>query len=186
MHTTRWAWAPILAGFLTLTFMAGSVQAADGRDPYKHFFDDSFGDFQEELETARAAGKKGVLVFFEMDDCPFCHHMKQFVLNQPAVQDYYREHFRIFSVDTEGGLEVTDFEGNVMKQNDFAFKQHRVRATPVFLFFDLEGKPVARYTGRTGSVEEFMWLGEYVVTERYRELPFTRYKRERQERANAQ
>jgi thioredoxin-related protein len=26
--------------------------------------------------TARAEGKQGVLIMFEMDDCPFCSRMK--------------------------------------------------------------------------------------------------------------
>jgi thioredoxin-related protein len=30
------------------------------------------GDFKDELDTARAEGKQGVLIMFEMDDCPFC------------------------------------------------------------------------------------------------------------------
>ena len=36
------------------------------------FFDQSLGDFGEELEIAREEGKKGVLLFFQMDECPFC------------------------------------------------------------------------------------------------------------------
>jgi thioredoxin-related protein len=59
-------------------------------------------------------------------------------------------------------------------------KTHRVRATPVFAFFDLDGNLVARYTGATGDATEFMWLGEYVVQERYKEIAFPAYKRERQ------
>lgn len=186
MYTIPWRLSPLIVGLVLLFSLAGVAQTAEPRDPYRHFFHDSFGDLGEELATARAEGKKGLLIFFEMDECPFCHRMKQTVLNQPQVQDYYREHFRSISVDVEGGLDITDFDGNVMKQNEFAFKKHRVRATPVFVFFDLEGKPVARYTGPTKDVEEFLWLGEYVADERYRELPFARYKRERQERTNGQ
>jgi len=68
-----------------------------------------------------------------------------------------------------------------MPQKDFALKEYRVRATPVFAFFDLDGKLVARYTGATRDAREFMWLGEYVVDGRYRDLPFAKYKRERQD-----
>ncbi len=73
--------------------------------------------------------------------------MKTTVLNQPEVQDYYREYFRIFSVDIEGDLEITDFQGRTTTQKDFAFKQYKVRATPVLAFFDLDGKLIARHTG---------------------------------------
>lgn len=143
------------------------------------FFDSSFGDLQEDLQIANEEGKHGILIFFEMDECPFCHRMKTTVLNQPRVQDYFRKHFRILSVDTEGDVEMTDFHGQQTTQKTFSFKQHKVRATPVFAFFDLEGNPIARYTGATANVEEFLWLGEYVVEGIYKQQSFTRYKRER-------
>ncbi len=158
---------------LTLTTLAS---AQDGRDPYTHFFHTSFGNFQEELATARDEGKQGIMLFFEMDECPFCHRMKQKVLNQPEVQEWYRQRFLLFPVDIEGDIEVVDFQGNETKQKDFAFKQFRVRATPVIAFFDLEGNLVHKYTGAASSVEEFLWLGEFVADGHYRTTNFTRFK----------
>ena len=159
------------------------LAAGQTRDPETHFFQDTFGDFREELETAREEGKAGVLIFFELDECPFCHRMKQTVLNRPEVQNWYRRHFRIFKVDIEGDTEITDFEGRTMKAKDFAFRVHRVRATPVFAFFDLDGKRVFRYTGATSGPEEFMWMGEYVVGRHYEKMPFTRFKRMKRKEA---
>jgi hypothetical protein len=51
----------------------------------------------------------------------------------------------------------------------------------VFQFFDLDGKPIARYTGATSTIEEFMWLGDFVVSGKYldKDMSFTKYKRER-------
>jgi thioredoxin-related protein len=80
-------------------------------------------------------------------------------------------------VDVEGDVEVTTFGGDTMTQKDFALKSHRVRATPVFAFFDLDGNLVARYTGATRDAEEFMLLGRYVVEGAYKETTFTKYKR---------
>ena len=154
--------------------------AVAGLDPHEHFFDQTFGNMQEELARAREEGKQGVMLFFEMAECPFCHRMKTTVLNQPKVQAFYREHFLSFPVDIEGDVEMTDFSGSVTTEKDFAFKAHRVRATPVFLFFDLDGKPVARYTGATSGVDEFLWLGEYVAEGQYKHMPFAKYKRLKQ------
>ena len=143
------------------------------------FFDQSLGDYSEELDMAREANKTGILLFFEMDECPFCHRMKTTILNRPEVISYFKEHFLIYQVDIEGDVEITDFDGNVTSMKDFAFKQHRVRATPVIAFFDLQGKRVVRYTGATSDAEEFMLLGEFVVSGEYRNTSFTRYKRSR-------
>ncbi len=150
------------------------------RDPQAYFFNESFGNFREELENARDEGKKGVLIMFQQDDCPYCLRMRTSVLNQSAVQDYYRKNFLIFHVDIEGDLEITDFKGQQTVEKDFAFQQNRVRATPVFAFFDLSGERVARYTGATTDIDEFMLLGQYVVGEIYKSMSFNRYKREQQ------
>ena len=102
------------------------------------------------------------------------------MLNRPDVQDYYRANFLNFAVDTEGDVEVVDMQGRSTTMKDFSEKQHRVRATPVFLFFDLEGQPIkgARYTGATRDADEFLLFGRYVVEGVYQKMSFTRYKRE--------
>ena len=167
--------------FLVLVALASAGVTAAGapRDPGRHFFNETFGDFTEELETARAAGKRGILLMFEMDECPFCHWMKNNVLNQAEVQDYFREHFLIFPVDIGGDIEITDFAGNATTMKEFATRQYRVRATPVFAFFDLDGNYIrpARFTGKTVDTEEFLLLGRYVVEGEYTQQPFTLFKR---------
>lgn len=164
---------------------ATTVYAVDdnARDPYKHFFNETWGDMSEELEKAKEQKKTGVLIYFEMDECPFCHYMKSSVLNQPEVQAYYRKHFISVPIDIEGDVEMTNFKGETKKQKDFAFKEHRVRATPVFAFFDLDGKRIHRHIGKTNGVEEFMWMGEYIVDGSYKKMPFIRYKRQKRSAA---
>ena len=169
--------ALIVITFLACAFIQSTALAAAGKDPYKYFFNETWGDFAEELATAREQGKKGILIFFEMDECPFCHYMKMNVLNQPEVQAFYRKNFLIFTVDIEGDIEITNMQGKTMKQKDFAFRENRVRATPVFAFFDLEGNRIFRHTGKTSGVEEFIWMGQYVADGIYKETSFTRYKR---------
>jgi thioredoxin-related protein len=158
----------------------GVAMAASGpRDPQRYFFDESFWDLTEELETAREQGKQGIMIMFEMDECPFCHRMKQTILNQPDVQDYFKQHFLILPIDIEGDVEMVNFRGENTIMKDFAFKEYRVRATPVFAFFDLDGKYIkrARFTGAAGSKQEFLLLGRYVVEKEYEKQPFARFKR---------
>ena len=117
---------------------------------------------------------------FETDDCPWCKRMKDTVLNRARVQDLYREHFRIVSLNTEGGTLVVGFDGNEMMEKDFALTYNRVRATPVFAFFDFDGELLASYTGAVKDVDEFMLLGEYVIGGHYKDSRFNAYKRARQ------
>lgn len=144
------------------------------------FFDESFNDLQDELAIAKENEKKGLLIMFEMDECPFCQRMKTTILNQKSVVDFYRSNFRIISVDIEGDLELVDFQGETTTQKDFSLKQYRIRATPVFIFFDLDGKPMknARFTGATKDMDEFLLLGRYIAENKNETMPFIKYKKE--------
>ena len=167
----------LLVSIITST----SYAALDVKDPYKHFFNETWGDLPEELKKAKDAGKKGLLIFFEMDECPFCHYMKNNVLNQSKAQALYRKNFLNIVIDIEGDIEMIDFKGKAIKQKDFA-KRNRVRATPVIAYYNLDGKMIYRHTGKTSGVDEFMWLGEYIANEVYKKkIRFSKYKRKKRE-----
>jgi thioredoxin-related protein len=168
--------------FLVLLFPV-LLQASGSRDPYQYFFEQSLGDLTEELEIAREEGKHGIFVFFEMDECPFCHRMKATVLNQPEVQEYFKQHFHSLAMDVEGDIEIVDFAGDDTTQKEFA-RSNRVRATPLLVFFDLDGKRIFKYVGAPSGKEEFLLMGEYIANQVYlqtdesgRVIKFARYKR---------
>ena len=166
---------------LTALLMAVTMPsvASETRDPSEFFFQDSFNDLAEEAELAQEEGKIGVLVVFETDDCPWCDRMKETVLNQAQVQDYFRQHFRLIGLNTDGDAVVTGFDGIEVSETDFALRHNRIRATPAFLFFDTEGELLVRYTGTTRDPEEFLWLGEFVVKAHFEYERFSSYKRKR-------
>ncbi len=165
----------LLASLTNITYAANNQSIP--RDPYKFFFNESWGNLQEELTTAKEEGKQGIFIFFEQDECPFCHYVKKNILNQKIVQEYFRKNFLSFPIDIEGDLEMKNMHGKSMRQKDFAFKENRVRATPVLAFFDLNGRRVFRYTGKPSGVDEFLLMGQYVKNKIYNKMSFTRYKR---------
>ncbi|NKB78183.1 MAG: thioredoxin fold domain-containing protein [Gammaproteobacteria bacterium] len=152
-------------------------EIADSADT---FFDISFGDLQEEAMLVEEEGKKGVLVMFETKDCPWCTRMKQQVLNRVQVQDYFHANFRVISVDAEGDVPVIGFNGEEMTAKAFALKSLRVRATPVFAFFDKSGELMTRYTGAVKNAYDFLLLGRYVAEGHYKNERFSRYRRANQ------
>jgi thioredoxin-related protein len=170
---------PTLLAALALAAFGRALPAGETRDPMQHFFHQSFGSLPDEVAEAKAQGQSGILIMFEAEDCPWCAKMKANVLNQVAVQDYYRRHFRILMMDVNGDVPMTDFAGREMPQKEFAFQHNRVRATPVFAFFGLDGKLQTRYTGATRDAEEFLWLGEFVTSGTWKTQTFTAYKRAR-------
>lgn len=165
--------------FAAFSIFAGSC-LAETRDATSHFFDQSFGSLKEEIQTAKAEGKTGLVIMFEQTDCPWCAKMMSTVLNQAPVQDYYKRHFRAIQIDIKGDSPLVDFDGRETTEKDFAFGQ-RARATPVFAFYGTDGKLLTKHTGTTKDSQEFLWLGEYVVDGHYKNKAFTAYKRERSE-----
>lgn len=159
---------------LCLSFASGGASAAT-RDVDQYFFDQKLGDFKAELSTAKQSGKQGVLLMFEQEDCPWCARMKATVLNQSEVQDYYKQHFLIFPMDIKGDNPMVDFKGRDTTEKVFS-AEHRVRATPVFGFFDLNGNLVFRWTGVTKDAAEFLLLGRYVSEGAYKNQSFVAYK----------
>lgn len=150
---------------------------AETRDAEKYFFDLKMGDFKSDLATAKKEGKTGIMIMFELEDCPFCFRMKNTILNQSEVQDYYHQHFLIFTVDIRGSLSMEDFKGKETTEKAFSV-EHRVYGTPVFDFFDLDGKLITRFPGTAKDVNEFLLLGRCVVEGACKTKSFTAYKRQ--------
>lgn len=158
---------------------AAGEPAAAPRDAMTHFFEQSFGNLKEELDGALAEGKTGLFIMFDDEDCPWCAKMKATIMNQPQVQDYYRKHFRVLHLDKNGDTPITDFAGREIPVKELAFKAYNVRATPVFVFVGPKGETLLRSVGANMTLEEFLWLGEFVESGAYKNKNFTVYKRER-------
>jgi thioredoxin-related protein len=151
------------AAALVCVLGTSAAAAADA----DRFFDQSLGDFRAELDTARSAGKQGVLLMFEAEGCPYCRRMRETVLNRREVQDYFHRRFLVFSVDTRGAVPVGDFTGRAMTEQNFAAAL-RVNATPTFVFVGTDGGELARYVGATRDAAMFLQIGRFVADGHFR------------------
>jgi len=172
-----------ILGLLIFPSFSVAMLPPPPRDAMEHFFNQSFNNLPEEAELAREEGKIGIFVMFNDSDCPWCKKMKTTILNQVTVQDFYRKNFRLLHLDTRGDTMMTDFSGEEIAEKDFSFKKHRVRATPVLMFFDLDGNVMLKYTGAVKDVQEFLMMGEFILNGDYKTSKFAAYKREKLSKA---
>ena len=163
-----------------LAFGLALPSYAELRDPEEYFFHDSFGDLQEEVENAHDEGQEYIMIMVELSDCPWCERMKTLILNRSEVQDYFRERFRNLMINVESTNPLTNFDGEEYTEQDFAVDLYRVRASPEFLFFNLDGELATRFLGVLKGSDEFLLLGEFVADEHYKDTDFTSFKRARQ------
>jgi thioredoxin-related protein len=138
------------------------------------FFDQSLGDFPAELKIAEKAGKQGVLLMFETEECPYCRKMRQQVLSREDVQSYFHRHFGIFSVDVVGSVQITDFSGHETTEKAYA-RTLKIRGTPTFVIVGVDGRELARLSGATKDAEEFLRFGRYVAEGHYKTESIEQY-----------
>ena len=144
--------------------------------PGDAFFDASLGDYAAELKAAQQQGKQGVLLVVESEACPYCKRMREQVLSQTEVQQYFRRHFNSYSVDMNGSVPVTGLDGREMTEKAFV-RTLKVRGTPTFLFFAADGREMARYNGATRDAATFLALGRYVAEGHWRKTTFDQYQK---------
>lgn len=152
-----------------------AAQGSASRDAQTHFFDANTGDLRAELNEARAAGKKALLLMYEQEGCPGCLFMKQNILNRFDVQDLYHRHFISFTVDINGAVPLKDFSGREITEKALATRS-KTRATPTFVFHDMTGTEIVRITGTVRDTGEFKLLGEFVASGAYKLRPFAEHK----------
>jgi thioredoxin-related protein len=170
--------AILLAALLAIPFQAFASAEASGkqetRDPREHFFIQTFGDLPEEMRTAQESGKLGMLLFFESEGCPYCAYMLREIFSQPAVQDFYREHFVSVAIDIHGDVELTDFDGITLPSKIFS-DHRRIFLTPAIAFINLRGEEIFRHTGTIRTPETFLLLGQYIADGHYDDVEFRVY-----------
>jgi thioredoxin-related protein len=93
---------------------------------------DTFKDLREDLDEANAEGKRLVL-FFEQRGCIYCKKMHEEVFSEAEVSDYIDQNYFVVQLNLHGDIEVTDFDGEVLREKNMA-RKWRVLFTPSIVF----------------------------------------------------
>ena len=112
-----------------------------------------------EIAAAAKQGKR-LIVMFQEAGCPWCHKMRERVFAQPKVQAYFSDRFVLIEQDVKGDLDLVSHDGLKMTQKEFA-RALRVRGTPTFIFYELDGSFAVRAPGYQ-DVATFIATGKYV------------------------
>jgi len=111
---------------------AGATMTEDGY--YREdWFIDSFLELADDLEAAAQRGKR-FAVLWELRGCPYCREMHLVNFAREDIRDFVRTHFDILQLNILGARKVTDFDGEVLSEKQFAAK-YGVKFTPTIQFF---------------------------------------------------
>ncbi|MCK4939620.1 MAG: thioredoxin family protein [Rhodospirillaceae bacterium] len=142
------------------------------------WFHESFLDLGEDLGEAKANGKRLVIIW-EQRGCPYCKRMHEVNLRIPRIVNSIKDNFVVIQLNLWGDREVTDFDGEVLKEKDLANKWG-VLFTPTSIFYPETVEKIGGKTGRDAEVLRipgyfkpfhFYFLFKYARTNGYEQEP---------------
>lgn len=129
------------------------------------WFKESFLEIQDDVKEA-AATNKHVMLFFHLNNCPYCAKMlDDNFLNEP-LKTYIQEHFDVIAINVKGDRQVQYSKELSFSEKELA-DDLEVSLTPTITFINSENKTVARLNGYR-SPEQFKPVLEYVANEVYK------------------
>ena len=113
---------------------------------YPAWFKESFLELRDDLDDARKAGKRGVIVFLSQKNCNHCQAFIDTTLSDPVILGRVQRNYDVIALDIFNDLELTDIDGSISSIKDFADAQ-RARLTPALLFYGVEGSRLLKIVG---------------------------------------
>jgi len=179
----------VAAKILSLCFLLGSLSSyAEVVDIESPEFDDSileevidkpawfklsFLDIKEDVTEAESNGKKGLILYFGMEKCPYCKALLEVNFAKIDVAEYTQKNFDVVAFDVKGNRTVTTMSGKQISEKKFAI-QNKANFTPTLIFLNKQGKEVHRMVGYL-PLYAFTAGLEYVADEHYKTESFKQY-----------
>lgn len=176
--------APLIAGVLNISSLSAEPRSVpdvynfkDGlleeELKYPDWFKISFGDLRDDLKSALAHNKKGLMVYFGQKRCSYCEMFLEVNLEIPDIKNYVQQHFDVIPIDIWGIADVITLEGDLLSEREFAIFEE-TNFTPSLIFYDAQGKDVLRLRGYYPPYK-FRAALKYVVEGFYRQEQLREY-----------
>ena len=155
-----------LPGFAHASIGQSALGTVSGAVEYAmpDWFKDSFLDIQEDINAANSQHKH-VMLFFHLNECPYCQKMLADSFSTEPLQTLIQQHFDVIAINTKGDREITFTDGTILSEKALA-QQLKVQYTPTILFMDAQRKVVARLNGYRAP-QDFTHVLNYVKDAAY-------------------
>ncbi len=136
------------------------------------WFKESFLDLPADVDEATEMGKH-VILFLEMNGCPYCYKMLEENFKAAPYRDLIQEHFEVIALNVRGDREVALDTETSLSEKALADRLG-VRYTPTLVFLDPSNRPVARVDGYRNP-QDFQRVLDYVRTKSYQHQTLSQY-----------
>jgi thioredoxin-related protein len=184
-YWNRLACCSVLAA-LTLT-LSTTVSAAETRGkfiggalhPPPAWFKESFLEIAADVDDASEAGKH-VLLFFELNGCPYCDRMLEESFESEPLSSYIQQHFDTIAINIQGDREIA-FNAELSVSEKKLGEILKVYSTPALLFLNEDNQTIVRVNGYRAP-ERFRLVLEFVATRSYQTTSLADYMQARLDR----
>ncbi len=136
------------------------------------WFKESFLEIADDVDEATEEGRH-VLLFFQLNDCPYCDRMLEESFETDPLTSYIQQHFDSIAINVRGDRDIAFNEEISVTEKELS-EILEVRATPAILFLDENNKTIVRVNGYRAP-ERFRQVLEYVATKSYRSVKLADY-----------
>ncbi len=127
----------------------------------------SFLELHDDLHEAIQEGKRGLIVYFGQEYCPYCKAQLENNWGRRDIREYTQKYFDVVAINVRGTREVTNLDGYIATEKQFAIRQ-KANFTPTLLFYDRDGHVALRLAGYHPPYQ-FRAALEYVADGYYKE-----------------
>lgn len=136
------------------------------------WFKESFLEIADDVEEATEEGKH-VLLFFQLNGCPYCDRMLEESFETTDMGQYIQEHFDTIALNVQGDRDIEFNEDLSVTEKELS-EIMKVRATPTIVFLDKDNKSIVRVNGYRSS-KRFKKILEYVSSKSYQSSKLSEY-----------
>jgi thioredoxin-related protein len=136
------------------------------------WFKESFLEIADDVEDASEAGKH-VLLFFELNGCPYCDRMLEESFETEPLSSYIQANFDAIAINIQGDREIAFNEEISVTEKELG-EILKVYSTPALLFLDADNNTIVRINGYRAP-ERFRQVLEFVATRSYQTTTLADY-----------
>ncbi len=140
------------------------------------WFKESFLEIAEDAAEAAEADKH-VLLFFSLNDCPYCSRMLDESFRADPNMSLIRTHFDTIAINVRGDRDIA-FNDEIEVTEKQLSEILGVFSTPAILFLDADNKTVARVDGYRAP-ERFREVLAFVSSKAYRDTSLADFMQQR-------
>jgi thioredoxin-related protein len=140
---------------------------------HPEWFKESFLDIGEDVSEAARAGRH-VILFLELEGCPYCYKMVEENFRNAPYTDFLRQRFDVIALNMRGDREVALDRQTTATEKEIS-ETLKAIYSPTIVFLDHDNRPVARVNGYQ-NVTDFKVTLDYVAERAYQRTTLEQYR----------